>query len=353
MLACFLALQGLSGATLVFRDEIEPLIHPSLRVEVSGARVPLEAMRRTVSEAHPEATVGRIEVPSDARQAVLFKLKDRTGAPLLLAVDPYRGAIVKQGGLAAWPTEWIFLLHEQLTLGKTGDTLIGIEGLALLFIAVTGPIVWWPGRRRIGQGLHVRWRAKPDLRWRTIHRAGGAVIALVLIVSATTGVLMVWKEPFRSLVGAWTPAPGKPAPQVADESRAQLVLDELVARAQAIYPTELRQLRFSSGGRVVAVYLAGDRSVRADGTNQVYLNAYDGAVLARYVSGEVPAGSEAIDWFYTIHTGLWGGLASKLLMSIAGLGLVGLALTGPWLWWSRTRARRARAGKRALVGEAA
>jgi uncharacterized iron-regulated membrane protein len=350
VLALFLLVQGLTGASLVFRDEIEPIVHPELRVEKGAAKVPIQELYDRVGARFPGATIARAEFPQSDEQAVLFKLKDKK-AQRLAAIDPYTGRIVRAGGLTTWPFELLFNVHEQLLAGPVGESLIGLEGLGLLFILVTGPIVWWPGRGRIRQGLRMRWKVKADARWRSIHRAGGAIAAFVLLISATTGPLMVWKDGLRGLIQPVAKVVRKPTPTVKEEpGRTRVPLDSLVASAQRAYPTALRQLRFSSGGRVVAVFLDGDRSLRADGTNQVYYNVYDGAELGRYVAGELPAASEFIDWLFTVHTGLWGGIVTRLLMLAAGLALAGLAITGPWLWWSRTqRRRRAAAAKPARV----
>jgi uncharacterized iron-regulated membrane protein len=189
----------------------------------------------------------------------------------------------------------------------------------------------------------VKLKGKADPRWRTLHRSAGTIAAVFLIVSATTGALMIWKDELRVALSPITPAPGKPTPKVAEQAgRPRMTLDALVAAAQREYATPLRQIRFSSGGRAVAVYLDGDRSWRADGTNQIYYNVYDGSEVGRYVAGEMPAASEGIDWVYTVHTGLWGGTATRLLQLVVGIALIGLSLTGPWLWWSRTRRRRRR-----------
>ncbi len=129
-------------------------------------------------------------------------------------------------------------------------------------------------------------------------------------------------------------------------------IDPLIAQAQAHYgATPLRQLRFSSGGRVVAVYLESDRTIRADGTAQVYFNRYDGTELAHYVAGTQSPGSELIDWLYTVHTGLWGGALTQAMMLLVGLTLAGMAASGLWLFFSRTA--RARNRKRKVSMEAA
>jgi uncharacterized iron-regulated membrane protein len=349
VLAVFLLSQGLTGAALVFRDEIEPLIHSELTVAPGPQRVSAQAMLDTVRAAHPEATVSRAEFPESPDQAVLFKLKTRQGGDqILLAVDPYRGTIVRDGGLSAWPTEWIFVLHEQLFLGPMGETVIGIEGLCLLFLGISGLVYWWPAKGRFRQGFRVKLDGSADVRWRTLHRAVGAGVSAVLILLAVTGALLVWKEPFRDALGTVTAVERKPTPKVAEvPGRAMLPVDTLVASAQAAQGgAALQQLRFSSGERVVAVYLDGTHTVRPDGTSQIYYNAYDGRELGRYVAGELSGATEFIDWIYTVHIGLWGGVPTKLVMLIEGLLLAGLGLTGPWLWWSRAaRRRRAQAAR--------
>src|SRR3546814_16383821 len=74
------------------------------------------------------------------------------------------------------------------------------------------------------------WRGSTDIRWRTLHRVVGAVAGPVLLVTALTGILMVWKEPLRGLVGA----EGKPTPAVAEPAgRPHAPLADPVARPRA------------------------------------------------------------------------------------------------------------------------
>jgi uncharacterized iron-regulated membrane protein len=338
----FLVVQGLTGASLVFRDAIERIIHPALVVKTGPARLPAQALLDAVAKRHPGADIVRAEFPDAADQAVQMRwtIKQQRWVS---AVDPFTGAIVADGPALSWPMEWIFNLHEQLLAGPVGETLIGIEGLALLFMALTGLFYWWPGAGRLRQGFRVRVRGSADLRWRTLHREVGAGVALILLMSATTGVLMVWKEPLRDALKAVATVQKRPAPKVGKQAGAMVPVDALIAKAQARYgASRLRQLRFSSGGRVVAVYLDGTKTIRADGTTQAYYNRYDGTELGQYVAGTLPAASEFIDWLYTLHTGLWGGTITQALMVLVGLTLAGMAASGLWLWYSRTSRRRAK-----------
>lgn len=343
-LAVLLTIQGFSGMSLVFRDEIDRMIHPALVVEPAATRVPVQALMEAVEARHPGVPVSRAEFPEWEDGAVLFKLTAKDGTRWLTAVDPYRGVIVRDGSLAAWPGEWMFLLHDSLLAGPVGETVVGIEGFGLLFLALTGPIVWWPGRRRLKQGFKVITDRGADLKWRTLHRAGGALIAVILVMSATTGVLMVWKPEFRDVLRMVTPVTDKPAPKVSEQPGATMVpLDRLVAKARAEYgATPLRQIRFSNEGRVAAIFLESELTVRAEGAKQIYYNRYDGSDVGHYVSGALPVGTEVVDWLITLHSGMFGGTAGRLLMVFAGISLAGLSVSGLWLWYSRTSRKRKR-----------
>jgi uncharacterized iron-regulated membrane protein len=350
-LALLFVVQGGTGIALVFRDEIEPVIHSELQVSPTTSRFSIQRLFDTVQASHPDAMINRAELPASTGQAVLFKLKRKADQSLILvAIDPYRNTIVRDGGLSVWPIEWLFVVHEQLLSGPTGEYVVGLEGIVLFVMSVTGLWYWWPGRARFRKGFRVVWGNGTDARWRTLHRAVGAAAGPFLLMTALTGILMVWKEPLREFIGA----AGKPTPVVTEQIGRSLVpLDDLVATAQTDFGSApLRQIRFSSGGRVIAIYLDSNRTIRPDGTAQYYYNGYDGAEIATYIAGELSPSSEFVDWIYTVHTGLWGGWLGRLLVLTAGVVLVGLSVTGPWLWYLRRSRRKASRRRSGAIGSA-
>lgn len=338
--AVLLFVQASTGVTMVFRDAIDRTIHPELTVTPTPSRLPIQVLVDAVRQSRPGATLTRAEFPASRDGTVLFKLKSATGGQILTAVDPYSGRIVRDGGLAKWPTEWLFDVHEQLLAGPVGETIVGCEGFCLIFLAIAGTMTWWPGHNRLRQGFRVKLDGSNEVRWRTLHRALGAGVAVFALLSATTGVLMVWKPTVRMAIGA----PDRPAPNVAKRpNAAPLPVDRLIANAERAYgPAPLEQLRFSSGGRVVAVFLHSRRTIQPDGTAQAYYDAYTGAELASYDTGELPASATFVEWLYTVHTGLWGGIVTRLILLCTGIVLTALAFTGPWLWYVRTFRKRRR-----------
>jgi uncharacterized iron-regulated membrane protein len=114
-----LLIQGLTGATIVFRDEIDRIIHPCDRRRADRIARAGSTDARHGSGAHPDATVNRIEISRWVDGAALFKLTDpHTKALRLIAVDPFRNHILRDGTRAAWPTEWLFAVHHTLLAGR-------------------------------------------------------------------------------------------------------------------------------------------------------------------------------------------------------------------------------------------
>ncbi|MBF1069715.1 MAG: PepSY domain-containing protein, partial [Prevotellaceae bacterium] len=59
-----------------------------------------------------------------------------------------------------------------------------------------------------------------------------------------------------------------------------------------------------------------------------------------YASAE--RGQRIRGWIYSVHTGRWGGWPMRILQFFAALFGTSLPLSGYYLWWKRTRKRKAR-----------
>src|SRR3546814_12403230 len=69
-LALLLVVQGGTGVAMVFRDEIEPVIHPELRVAPAPTRLSMQQLFDTVRTTHPDAAITRAEIPRPDRKGV-------------------------------------------------------------------------------------------------------------------------------------------------------------------------------------------------------------------------------------------------------------------------------------------
>ncbi len=340
--ALLLFVQGLSGVLLVFREEIEGVIHPAL-VVAPAERLPVQLLIDTVREAAPQATLQRIKFPEDPARAAMFVMRLENQAPWLVAVDPYTGSIVREGSFAAWPAEWLFHLHDALLAGKTGEIIVSIEGVVLVFLVVFGIVLWWPGGRRLKSGFRIITGQGADRAVRTAHRATGAALGVVLLMSGITGALLI----HRAALQPYLPVIPRPKFEVALAKMPLQPVDALLADAWQRHGTlPLREVRFSgAAGQVTALYFQDETSRRPNATRQYFYNRYDGAELGRYEPSVVPPMNTAYDWLFTIHTGKAGGIGGRLIVLAGGAALVFFAGSGVWLWLSSRRQKRERRAK--------
>jgi uncharacterized iron-regulated membrane protein len=129
------------------------------------------------------------------------------------------------------------------------------------------------------------------------------------------------------------------APAIAKGSASgpRMPLDEIVARAQKVYP----------GQPIGYVLVPGkaDRPVRVrfrladdphpNGISSVWLNPVSGEVLAARKWQDLDAGNGAVAVIFPLHTGELGGVAHQVVTALLGLALGGLGFSGIWLWWRR------------------
>ena len=76
------------------------------------------------------------------------------------------------------------------------------------------------------------------------------------------------------------------------------------------------------------------------GNAWLYLDDHSGALVGQVVPGEGSAGDVFMQSMFPLHSGRILGLAGQILVSLLGLAVAGLGLTGLIIWARKRRARR-------------
>lgn len=351
------ALLGLTGALLVFREEIEAALRPDLhpaQMAPAGAAAPV-SWERVLGAA-------RAAAPDGARVEHLF-LPAAPGAPVVawlagdqarIYLDPHSARVLGVEDPTRTLTGWLFALHTRLLTGaqsETGEKLVGYGGLLLLAMSVSGIVLWWP-RKAAGQRLRAHLTIKRGASAKRVnydlHRAGGFYLAVPLALLALTGVTLVFDEPveagLRRLTGA---PPVAPRPKIAatHEQRSPMNLDALVQAADVAVPGgQMRRISLpkkSDAPVLIRKRLPGE--LHPNGMSRIYLNPCSGAVV-RVERADAPlVVPRFMNLRYPLHIGVWGGLASRIAYAFVGLAPTLLLLTGAAMWWVRVGAKRLRA----------
>ena len=161
----FLLVQALSGTVMIWRDELLLASLPAISTSPEHPPVAIDTIVANARAAHPAAKIVRIDWPAAAGAPVIMRLFDPDQH--ILSFTAVSGALLSDAAARSYPSEWMYELHSRLLLGENGRWAIALDGVALLILAITGPFVWWPGRKHIRRALQVRWKgaaSAPNLR---------------------------------------------------------------------------------------------------------------------------------------------------------------------------------------------
>ncbi|MGJ7526987.1 PepSY-associated TM helix domain-containing protein [Variovorax sp. GB1P17] len=351
-----LALTALLGAVLVVSQPLDRYAHPAFFVargaaDPAAAALPLEALRQRILAEFGPDTNFTLRPPREPGQTLWVLVRGKWDGTLYL--DPATGAEQGRRGTEEGFYNLAYKLHNSLLLDSTGKGILAFVALAYLFLLVTGLVLWWPTRWPpslrivLNRGLL---RGLFDL-----HRTGGAVLGLLIAVSVATGAYMAWRPLGDFISTALGQQPVKP-PAIAKggASGPRLPLDELVARAQQVYPGQPIGYVLVPGkaDRPVRVRFRLSDDPHPNGISSAWLNPVSGEVLAARKWQDLDTGNGMVAVIFPLHTGELGGVAHQVVTALLGLALGGLGFSGIWLWWRR-RAMAAAARNNALSSRTA
>ena len=356
----------LSGAVLVFEGEITRALHPELyQVAAPADARPLQ----------PSQLADRIgEQMPDSLHLVSLQLSARSDEPCIaafretgrkqLSVDPYTGNV---NGWTESPAFFgtVRKLHRWLldpppSKGEksVGKAIVGVSTLGLVLILVSGLILWIPrSRKALHNRLKVSCSNGRHRFWHDCHVSLGFYATLLLLVMALTGLTWSfgwYRTAAYALFGGTqqTVAAQEDLSRKVDsgnrQSRARS--GERTAGREhgetetrpfdhAVWDDVLEQLTAHYTAYKTIVLTQTEAQVtRRSAMRRIDRATFDPrngrlAEITRYE--DTPRQQRLRGWFYTFHTGTWGGIWTKILYFLAALIGATLPLTGYYLWWKR------------------
>ncbi len=342
----FMVLSGLTGSTIVYREEIEALLYPELmETAASGERVPLQTVLNVVKHAYPEDTVFSLRMPRTPQQTYLLKMNDAHG--LFVYVDPYSGELLGAHRQEDTFMGWVALVHTELLIGERGKNILGVSALLLICMSITGFFLWWPpngkGKRKFSRGFKVSWPAPWKKVIFDLHRASGAYTIVFLLIIAFTGVSLVFNKAVVELTNFLTASVPRPAPPHSDPLSTGgmiLPLDGLLHQADRILPAPTTWINLPQTAQApLVVRKKMPEEFHPNGRSFIYFDQYTGGVLRIENALTAPSGTRIYNFFYPLHIGVIGGTFTRILQVIIGFSPLVLFVTGYLMWRNRTKAR--------------
>lgn len=187
-----LSLVCLSGALLLHKSSLLPLIYPQLGSalqqrlpdqEVGQAKVDLTRVEQLLARDHKKPLA--VVLPKDDWPVYTLVYNKTTRAFFDL-----NGRYLTTLDSGSDPFAWLFDLHQNLLLGSAGKKINGWVQLFTLALLLTGLLLWWP-KRRLRKALTVDFSVKGRKFWFQLHRtcAVAAIPLLLLMVASGVGLL--------------------------------------------------------------------------------------------------------------------------------------------------------------------
>jgi len=327
----FLIILGATGAEMIFEEQIDRALNPSLfSVTPQSQRLPLAELIASVQKTLPGERVKVLTLPQSPDLSAVAMVKGRYS----VFVDPYTGQVkgTRKGQNSF--TQTVHMLHLRLLMGETGGIITTSAAIVLVFLTITGIYLWWPLKRvTIARGKSWR-RFNFDL-----HHAVGFYSSVFLLILSFTGVLIGFEETTVPAMYKWTntkPTPNT-VPSTPVKGATPITPDQAIAVAGAALPgTRTVNVGIPPAPKAsyrVAVRYPEDRT--PGGRSRVIVNQFSGKVLLTESSRTAPAGTRLVNLNRALHTGDICGWPSKIFACLVCLALLEQIFSGVVMWWKR------------------
>lgn len=390
-MALFLIVAGATGAILPFQDTLTWASRPSLSAVTPPApgAAPFRGgvlAERIERQTGARVTYAPLHMPPD--HVVRVGVAARAGQPPLpydtVWADPYTGRVrlaFRYGVLADGAQNivpFLYLVHYSFAAGAWGIWAFGVAALVWTIDCFIGFYLTLPMRRRgvaalmpSSQSWWARWKPAWLVRRGArghklnfdLHRASGLWLWPLLFVFAWSSVgfcLPSVHRPVMAALGAEEDAAFPPLAAPLDQpplgfARAEAVGQALMAREGAA-----RGFSVAEGGYLIyqpptGLYRYSARTSLDQSHEDASTSLWFDARTGRTVRFDPPLGKTAADatmrWFYMLHMARVFGLPYRIFVSLLGLAVVALSVTGVLIWTKKRSARllgRRRAADRAL-----
>ena len=375
-LVCF------SGAMLVFENEANEWFRRDLYyVEtVKESPLPMDKLLEKVATTLPDSvSVTGVSISSDPGRAYQVSLSKPGRASLY--VDQYTGEVKGKSERSGF-FMFMFRMHRWLLDSMNpgnegifwGKMIVGVSTLLLVFVLISGIVIWWPRTRKaLKNSLKITATKGWRRFWYDLHVAGGMYALIFLLAMALTG--LTWSFPwyrtaFYKVFGVEVQqraAQGHEQKSDAQKRDTKLAAHREKKREgnevrkgersrrpennhsdmysvtspfvywQEIYDKlrrqnpEYKQISISSGTASVSFNRFGNQRA----SDRYSFNTDNGEFTETSLYQHQDKSGKIRGWIYSVHVGNWGGMFTSILTFIAALLGSALPLTGYYLWIKR------------------
>ncbi|HEY6951793.1 MAG TPA: PepSY-associated TM helix domain-containing protein, partial [Bacteroidota bacterium] len=332
----FVAILGLTGSIMAFEGELDRLFNPSLySVHPEPSRLrSISALTTLLEEKYPGAHVVGFGIADRPDESFSAFMDNGSG----VFINQYTGEVLGTRSSATF-LDYVHQFHIRLLAGHTGQVVVGVAGIVMFLLVLTGIILWWR-YKQFSMKLNGSFvRAMFDL-----HTVTGIYTAVVLLFLSATGIIISQENSVYPWLYKITKTQriARSVPSTPREGIVPITADSAVTLAKNALPgaNPLAVFIPSKPTQSFNVRMHFPEDLTPGGRSWVCIDQYSGEVLVSQNSRTAPGPTRAEIINRAIHTGDILGLFSKIVASLSSFLVVVQALSGILLWWKRDRKNR-------------
>jgi uncharacterized iron-regulated membrane protein len=336
---------GLTGSLIVYKKELERAMIPNLvHVATQPSKASFQTMYDAVRQAYPKASISNVFLYPEGT-SWSFRLSQNKER-IQVYVDPYTAKVLGEDRYKDKFLQWVYDLHINLLAGDTGELLNGIGGFLMALMALSGLVIWWPGRRFWQNALRFARQANWKRQNYDIHKLTGLASVAFLLLLGITGSYWTWPQQYEAALAWLTQGPAKTTPPLVPATPRQQwkdlqsILDAAIAALPEGQPT---LFRFASRpGDTHSLKRVLPQDWRTQGDDTVYIDPATAGVVRLDFHAQQPLGVRLQRDIYGLHFGTFGGAFTRVLWVFVGLMPGLLFLTGLLMYRNRVLVKRMR-----------
>lgn len=333
----FILLMSLSGAALVFHEDIDALQQPEFNVKDNN-NISIDSAYNNLRQRFPYAQINSCTLPLSKETSFIFSVYDpsyKSGKkPAQIFLHPQTGDYLGiRGGsddLKNNFMSWLSTFHSSFHLGKTGEWLLGFFALVFLLSIITGLILF---RKNIWAVLSFK---KAVYKKSNLHQLIGVYALIFNLMIAITGFWMqryVFKKEFYASYDY--------APVLKASPAFPFKYDAAFAQVKKAYPDFTAAVIYFAQNNAGKTAIYGSRASNAyihskKFADVIMLDSAGGIAKTRMIN-ENPAADKYDIINSQLHMGRFGGMGIKIIYFVFGLSGGLLSITGFLLWRRRRK----------------
>ena len=385
----FLIVTGLTGAIISWDHELDDLLNPHLmKAPGRGPAISSLQLARDIEARDPRVRVAFIPLATEPGKSLPFGVQPRvdpaTGKLFSpgynqLFIDPATGAeLGRREWGATWPitrenlVSFLYVLHFSLHLpefmgsDRWGIRLLGVIAILWTIDCFTGVYLTFPARRKGSPPPRPSWwqRWKPSWRIRPhagtyklhydLHRASSLwAWGLLFVLAFTAFSLNLYREVFYPMMSSFsqvtptpfdTRTPTGPLHPIEPRVGFAEIVDKARSEARRRHWDEppgsvFYAAEFGVYG-VQFFHPGGDHGAAGVGPARLFFDGQDGRLIGERLPWKGTVADIFVQAQFPLHSGRILGLPGRIAISLMGVVVAMLSVTGTYLWWRKRRGRR-------------